>query len=415
MLNLSLLLVLIVEVVFFTYFDKKIYGNYFSPVVILSYPVIIIVSVALAFGTLLDFLPVSTYVMLLFIVGVFFFWIGSVIWSIIIPKEVIVGVAENFLQHKEEVSLKLKHKFQFAAWLIIIWMKYSFIMTLHRFGSIASLGTDEFALSYGGTGITGHILGLAIPLLIFFISIAKKKDYHTLLIIILLVFLFLVYRVKTWLYVPLIGGVLLRYYNNGKIRIRIIPIIISVILVMLLFALTYIFSMKEDNMGFWEKANILLKHFMGYVFAGIIGFGEHIKHNLPLGENPKTLFMPFVNLFNFMTGREVQGVVSSYHVYIDRRCIEDVNVKTFFGTILINGGYFIGIVYTIALSIFLYFVWIISTVSKNYWLLVLYIFFASALVLGWFDFYYNQLPFLELPFYIFIIVLLTHKKRGSGI
>jgi oligosaccharide repeat unit polymerase len=410
MLNLALLLVLIAEVVFFTHFDKKIFGNYFSPVVILSYPIILILALAIVFSTALDFLPVNNSVLLLCIVGVFFFWFGSFFWSVIIPSKVINNVAERFKDPHIEVSANLKKVFQVFAWVVISIMLFSFYKTYRSFGHISAVGSDEFSSDYGGHGATGHILGLAIPLLIFFISIAKKKDYLTLLTIVFLVFLLLLYRVKTWLYIPLIGGVLLRYYNLRKFRIRIFPILISVLIVVLLFLLSYAFSVKADNYTFWEKVLMLLKHLTGYIFAGVLGFGEHIKHNFPIGESPKGLFMPYINLYNVITGHQVTGVVSPYHVFIDRRCLEDVNVKTFFGTILINGGYLIGILYTLIMSIILYFIWIVASVTKNYWFVILYVFFAAALVLGWFDFYYNQLPFLELPAYMIIFIILTNKK-----
>ncbi|MEI6123841.1 MAG: DUF6337 family protein [Bacteroidota bacterium] len=412
MLTLALLLVLIVEVISFTYFDKKIFGNYFSPIVILAYPLILIVALAICFSTLLEFLPVSNSLLLLCIVGVFFFWFGSLFWSVIIPSKVTFNIASSFKSHKIEVSDKVKIAFQLFACIVIAVMLLSFYNTFRLFGNISSVGTDEFSADYGGHGVTGHVLGLAIPLLIFFVSIAKKKDYFTLCIIVLLVFLLLLYRVKTWLYIPLIGGVLLRLYNERRIKLRFFPILLSALLVLLLFLLTYAFSVKADNYSFWEKIVMLLKHFMGYIFAGVLGFGEHLKHNLPMGENPKALFMPFINLYNFISGNEVTGVVSPYHVYIDRLRLEDVNVKTFFGTILINGGYLIGIFYTLTVSVFLYFIWIVASVSKNYWFVLLYIFFAAALALGWFDFYYNQLPFLELPAYIIIFIILTRKKQN---
>ena len=415
MLNLALLFVLIVEVTFFTYFDKKIYGNYFSPIAILSFPLLIIISLALSFSVSLGFKPVSSSLLFLCIIGLFFFWCGSLFWSVVIPSKVLYGIASKFQKPQIQISFKLKMILQIIAWLVIIFMLYVFIQTMRGYGGYALSGSDDFTRAYGGGGLQGHILGLAIPLLIFFISIAKKRDYFTLVTIIFLVIISLFYRVKTWLFIPIIGGVLLRLFNERKFRLKPIQIIAAIVVVVLLFLLTYSFSVKADNYDFFGKILLLLKHLMGYLFAGVLGFGEHIKEGLPIGDNPKALFMPFINFYNYLTGHEVANVVSSYHVFIDRRSLEDVNVKTFFGTILINGGYFIGVFYVLALSIVLYFIWIVASISKNYWFVILYIFYASALALGWFDFYYNQLPFLELPIYMILLIsFINIKKRKAA-
>jgi hypothetical protein len=117
--------------------------------------------------------------------------------------------------------------------------------------------------------------------------------------------------------------------------------------------------------------------------------------------------MPFINIWNYLSGGEIKGVVSDYHVMIDNKNIVDVNVKTFFGTIYIYAGAWWGLIYTVTLSLVLYFNWIMSALSKNYWVVVLYAFLSSPLVIGWFDFYYNQLTFIELPFIIICFMLIN--------
>ncbi|NVO02406.1 MAG: oligosaccharide repeat unit polymerase [Bacteroidetes bacterium] len=409
MLNHALLLVLIVEVIFFTYFDKKTYGNYYSPVVILSYPLLAIILLAFLFCAPLGFKPISTSLLLLCNFGLLVFWFGSFFWSVIIPARVLQRVSEKFEKPENLVSFKLKTSLQILAWLIIIFMLYSFMLTLQKYGSISASGSDGFTKEYGGQGIQGHVLGLAIPLLIFFIGISKKRDLFTIATIVFLVIVCFLYRVKNWLFIPILGGILIRFFYERKFRINPFKIIIFAILVLLLFVLSYAFTVRANENGLI----FLLKHFMGYIYAGVLGFGEHINQNMPVGVDPKVLFMPFINIYNYVTGSEVTGVVSSYHVLIDKRGLEDVNVKTFFGTILIYGGYYIGVCYTLLLSIFFYFIWIVASLSKNYWMVVLYVFLATALALGWFDFYYNLLPFLELPIYMIILIILTNKKRKN--
>lgn len=411
MLNYLLLMVLIAEVAFFTYFDKKVYGNYFSPVLILSYPLLIIVSLVVFFGDLLGFKPLNSNVLIIFFFGLGIFWSGSLFWSLILPRSTLERVKSNKEKIHFEVSAKVKHILMAISWAIIVYMLLMFYFTLNRYGGIEASSSDEFTTSYGGGGLQGHVLGLVIPLMIFFIGIVKKKDFPIIVTILFLVIISLFYRVKTWLFIPIIGGILLRFFNERKVKFNIPFVVISVAVVMLLFGLTYAYGVKADNFSFVQKLSLLLHHFVSYVYAGILGFSEHLNQGLPIGASPKALFMPLVNMWNFIVGGEVTGVISPYHVFIDLKGLDDVNVKTFFGTILINGGYFIGIVYMAGLSILLYLLWILASSSRNYWLIVMYIFFASALVIGWFDFYYNQLTFNELPVYLVVLMLLSRKKQ----
>jgi hypothetical protein len=410
--NIVLFAVLFTEVLFFTIIDRKTYGNYLSPVLILSYPIITVIAFALCFGSYFGFKPVSSSLLILNICGLLVFWSGSFFWNTIIPKGTLAKIAEGYKTPKTKLTASLSRTIFIISWCVIGFMAYSFLITFLKYRSVSSIGTDEFARDYGGSGLAGHILGLSIPLMIYFIGVAKRKDYITMLTICGLLAAALLYQVKTWLYVPLIAGVLLRFYNEKKLTIKLPYIIFSIIAVFILFELTYLFSLRGDGNTFAENNYLMFKHFMGYIFAGVIGFGEHIKEGLPIGKNPEALLMPFVNLYNLLAGNEVTGVVSPYHVLIDYKGLEDVNVKTFFGTILITGGYIAGITYTVFISIALYFIYIFASITRNYWFVVLYTFFASALFLGWFDFYYNQLPFVELPVYIIVFIFLTNKKYG---
>jgi oligosaccharide repeat unit polymerase len=418
LLNLLLYIILFAEIVFFTYFDKKVFANYFSPVIILSYPILIVVTITFITGPWLEFNPISSELFLLMIVGIALFWAGSLFWSRIVPLKVTEKFVNKISRPFNFASASFQKTVLIIAWVVILFLSWSFISTYRKYNNTDAIGTEEFVHSFGGSSLAGHIMGLTIPLLIIFIGIVKKKDYLIIITILFLLAISVLYQVKTWLYVPIIGGLLLRFFNKTQIKIKIVNVIIFVIVVMILFGLTYMFAMQDrKDFSFFEKVGLLFNHFMGYLFAGILGFGEHMNQHMPVGETPRALFMPFINLYHFIAGNPPEGVVSSYHVFIDKNNLVDVNVKTFFGTILINGGYLIGCIYVVGLSIFLYFLWIVATIAKNFWFIVLYVFFASALVLGWFDFYYNQLPFLELPAYLIIIIFVSnikHKKHSEN-
>jgi hypothetical protein len=213
MFNIILFIVLCTEVFLFTAFDKRAYGNVFSPVVILSYPALIIIALAMFIAPLFGFRPLSSNLLLLFITGTFIFWLGSLFWSVVMPLAAVNKMIRPFQKPGAIVHPPFRKIVLVLAWIVIGYMMFSFVTVYRSFGSASALGSDEFAYAYGGSGWAGHILGLSVPLLIYFIGIVRRRDILVIVTIFFLVLTSLVYGVKTWLYLPLIGGVIMRFYK----------------------------------------------------------------------------------------------------------------------------------------------------------------------------------------------------------
>lgn len=410
MMKWLLYMALFSEVMLMLWYDRRVYGNYFSPLTILSVPLLIILGLALALAETAGFRPVSYEVIMLYIFGFPVFWLGSLFWSVVVPQKKLAAMAEAFKKPLPASEIPFKQIVLVLSWFVIVAMGFSFVRTFMKYGSIGAIGSDQFAYDYSGSGVFGHILVLGIILVIYLIGIVRKGDYLLLLTTGILIVLILLQQVKTWLYIPLIGGFLLRYYNIRKTKINPGKSILMGIAVVVLFFLSYYFAVGIQEGDFLRKNYNIFRHFLGYVFAGVLGFGEHMHQSLPVGDIPQLLVMPFINIYRLVTGQEITGVVSSYHVLIDVKNVVDVNVKTFFGTVYIYGGAVWGLIYIFFLGMLLYLNWVLAAVSRNYWFIVLYALLASPLFLGWFDFYYNQLTMVELPVIVIIILFLTQFK-----
>ncbi len=406
-----LYMALCTEVFLMLWYDRRVFGNFYSPVAVLSLPLLLVLLLALIFAVPLGFLPVSTDVIMLYLLGLPVFWCGSIFWSVVIPQKKLAVAAASFQQPLKFSSVPFKRVVLVLSWIVIAAMAYSFINTFLKYSrSIGAIGSDAFAYDYSGSGVFGHILVLGIILVIYQIGIIKKGDTLMLITTLLLVILILLQQVKTWIYVPLIGGFLLRYYNHRKTQLNPFRIAMMLIAVVILFFLSYYFAVGIQDGDFWRKNYNIFQHFLGYLFAGILGFGQHMNQTLPMGDLPQLLVMPFINIYHFLTGQEVQGVVSNYHVWIDLKETVDVNVKTLFGTIYIYGGNVWGVIYIFVMGMLLYFHWVMAALSRNYWFSVLYALLVSPLFIGWFDFYYNQLTMVELPVIVLILLFLTQFK-----
>jgi len=410
MMKWLLYMALFSEVMLMLWYDRRVYGNYFSPLTILSVPLLIILGLALALAETAGFRPVSYEVIMLYIFGFPVFWMGSLFWSVVVPQKKLAAMAEAFKTPLPASEIPFKQIVLVLSWFVIVAMGFSFGRTFMKYGSIGAIGSDQFAYDYSGSGVFGHILVLGIILVIYLIGIVRKGDYLLLLTTTILIVLILLQQVKTWLYIPLIGGFLLRYYNIRKTKINPGKSVLLGIAVVVLFFLSYYFAVGIQEGDFVRKNYNIFRHFLGYVFAGVLGFGEHMHQSLPVGDIPQLLVMPFINIYRLVTGQEITGVVSSYHVLIDVKNVVDVNVKTFFGTVYIYGGTVWGLIYIFFLGMLLYLNWVMAAVSRNYWFIVLYALVASPLFLGWFDFYYNQLTMVELPVMVVIILFLTQFK-----
>ncbi len=407
MIQFLLFIALITEVIIFAYYDKKVYGNYLSPVTIFSFPLIFILIILGLYGEMLEFKPLHTDVLLLNIIGIAILWTGSLFWSVIIPQKQLQKAALIFTKPSPQIFFPFKNFVLILSWIVIIIMTFSFSLTFSKFGAAEAIGTDEFVYEYSGYGFTGHILVLGILAVIYLIGMVKKNDTFSILTLLILIALLLLQQVKTWLYVPVAGGIILRLYNARRIRLKPSYIILFITAVIILFFLSYYFAFFHSKENILERTIMMFKHMTGYLFSGILGFGEHINEKLPIGGHASNLIMPFKNLWNYITGNNIKGVVSNYHVFIDKNDLVDVNVKTFFGTILINAGVLWSFIYIFFLSILLYFNWIMAGLTRNYWLTILYAFIASPLVIGWFDFCYNLLTFVELPVIIILITIIS--------
>lgn len=179
------------------------------------------------------------------------------------------------------------------------------------------------------------------------------------------------------------------------IKFRIKYIIYLLLLAFLIFYLSY-----SLIFGYWAPLDFILNHILFYFTSSFASFSSYLRHGYPMGVNLEFLFMPIVNTYNKIVGIPLNEVISELWTQVGPDSYS--NVKTFFGTIFIYGGYIGGIFTSFVWGVVVYLSFILF--YKGYW------FFAAntclmliALFFGWFDLYFNTFAYYEYMFYSILL------------
>jgi hypothetical protein len=180
--------------------------------------------------------------------------------------------------------------------------------------------------------------------------------------------------------------------------------------IIILFSVIFFFATYYFSIGL--NSDFLFKHMIKYAFSGILGLSEFIRKGLEIVIDGTFLIRPAENIINVITNQPVSSVIQKIMVNISGNKVEPnlTNVRTFFGTVYVNSGIIISIIYILILSTIIYYFYISSILRKNKWVILFSSLVLGALVMGWFDFYFNTLNFFEIPVYILILNFISKLR-----
>jgi len=403
--NLVLISLLAFEVLFLVKVDRLFYGTYLTPFTVLMVPQVIVIILAQILGPLFGFVSISYQVILVILFFSFIFWFfGSFVMIRIVRKPI------NFNAFTLSAPEKHKPLFLFIAWSSIIIVFAKLFYTYLKFNNL-HIWNEKFT-AYFVSGFAGHVVSIIILLLIYFSYNLRKNDFGIKILLFLFSCILFIYQVKTWIFVPLFS-ILFYLYLKERITIKAKSIFYLVVFSYFVFVLIYFPASGFNGKYFLEGATyiFIFKHFLYYLFAGVLSFSQHVEAGFVLAIDPESIVSPFVNLYNFVTNSgSIKTIVSSLYYSVDDSKIDRSNVQTFFGTLVIYSGFLYAIIYTIVFSFLMYSIFVINYFLKNIWFLILYFFLLSGLAMGWFNFYFNNLNFIEIPAYCLLFAVFTSKK-----
>ena len=389
-----LLLILVIEVLILSRLDKVSFGTWFTPFNILAWPYVIVVLLAFFFGPWLGYVPIFMESVLVWIVGLFLFWLGGLLIALPAGSAIRARfkVSTPFLYEERSKGFVL-----LLAWVCILVLG-SRLLTL---GGFVALAREDFAVAYV-SGWAGHVMTVGFLMLTVLIGIAHKKDWTTWLTILVLLAMIVLYQTKTWVFMPVVAGLIYRA-TSGRFKLSVSKVLWAFLVVAVLFSLPYLIGFGAGNretLSDIETYRFLLRHTGNYIFAGVLSWGETVRQGTrPLHSEPTYILGPFVNLYRVVVSGRLISDVSSYFSIIDRTGTIDSNVHTFFGTILLYMGWLSTAALVVWLGVLLYGLFALAVAKRNCWIAAAWSFLAAGLAFGWFDYYYRSLAFVEVAAY----------------
>jgi len=220
--------------------------------------------------------------------------------------------------------------------------------------------------------------------------------------LVLMFFVMLLYQSLGAMLAPLIAGALARIFSR-RYQPRVSHFVAAVGGGFLLFQLVYLVGWAVLNPSSLIDPDVYFfyaRHFMAYIFAGIMGFSESLRLAVTwLNGDATLLFAPVYNLFAVVFDRPlvmVADLAQDHYVQIASYGVGS-NVNTFFGTIIMAVGPLHGLIVVFTISLVAHAMLIGWARSSNLWLLIAYCYWGALLAFGWFEYYFWLLRSVELP------------------
>ena len=393
--DILILLAFLMEVAVLFYLEMKAWKNLYTPLNFLMLPY--------AAGLILSIMISGNYGFVEFYYPSILFWsIGLLIFAL--PSYMLAYVLQK---HKLPLNSHVKEtKMPTMLVVISIFIILLFVLRLmSMFGSAYIIGSDEFGEVYCGRGVWGHLRQLSLPILMMAIYFVDKNNKWLWFIILPILIVAFLYQVKGWVIIPCLAGVALRLYS-GKMKLKVSLLVIIVLGALLFFLGSYILILvvageSELNAYF---VSAIFEHFIHYLTSGTLGLSVDMQQGLPDKGGFEMIIAPFINMGKAIVGDD-EFIIPLNPLFYNTG-VNLTNVRTFFGTIFINSGYLVFVVYVLLLSSTIYLMKLATIRFNNIYIYTAYFFECGLLFMGWFDSYFANLSAIEIPVLSLVLLLL---------
>ena len=399
-------LVLTFTVLLLTVDEKNRLKNILTPFTATAWPFVIITLLVNFLVHLMGFKMVSARAN--------YFILGNliIIWLVGYVINYFKGVAPTVEYTKVFAEFyKYKYFFIILSWMIFI-LTYSRVITLvNAKGGWWYIGTDEFSDDILH-GIVAHAIMFAKVCFFFLYAIyinRKKNILYYLTLLILVACIFVAQNKYHLMMILLMVFFLENLQKNIKNQIvQILKIAFSLAFLFFLYFMIVAIGWKTKTFATLKIWDYFFKMFMNYLVSGPINLDVWL--NFPISKPDWTLFMPWLDLWNFLIGNPNQ----IFQVpYLSKGFIPTLkgfhsNVGTSFGVYYMIGGIGFTVMTTTVIAIGSYFFYFKSMISNSPVIQYLNFLFLSLGVLSFFVQYFTLLSLYEMSF-SFILVFFILK------
>lgn len=389
---------MIIYVIFFlfvlviNYLDYKTYKTIINPVFFLSVPFSCILFLCIVFNPALSFVQVYPPSIIIWIAGLFFFWIPGRLFAFSIKKE-------TFSANNESVTYEnIPNK-------LIVWIGISVIIYfLFKYKSIvntATIGSKEFGGELMIGGIASRLSNVLMLFFPYFVCINLKSRILKYGLAAAIFFLIISYAAKTWMMNIILASFIVGTFRKQmKVGIKTIALLVSVLF--LLFFLYYSLLIDSDSL-----LQFVSRHFYFYITSGILPMSSYVEAGDFFHIDNRYIMMPFVNMYYSLNGISPMDVHSPLWYVTDLDIGTESNVFNFFGTIFIYSDPVLFGIYSFLFGAFSYGIFACALKSRSIFIHIIYAYNLSILFWGWYNCGYNLLRYWEIFAYGFILYVIN--------
>jgi len=404
---------LVAEVVILSRLDRRRFGTWLTPFTTLAYPYAAVAVLAYFLAPIFDFVPLYTGSVLVWIVGLFVVWsAGTFLGWGLLDLRLSPGFHTRLFPQAQLDDRAVSWAVRLA-WASMPVMLYGIIVSAKAAGGWAEIGSTDFRDAYSH-GLHAHAVVLATLLSIFLIGVRQRGDKRLLLTIAMLLGFITLGRVKGTILQAVIGGFFFRSLR-GQFHPSLRKIGMLGLLSYVVFNIVYLISMSvlsSDDPLNPEVYSFLARHYLFYLFAGPLAFGEAMRSGVSdVGGDWHAIFSPFINLYHAGFGGALLATGSAHEKGVGTDLLTnvgDTNVYSFFGTLHLYLGTPGALLYAFVAGLLCYGFLIAIKRANSVWLTAAYCLVAAQLALGFFELYFWILTCYEI---IVMAILLTVASR----
>lgn len=397
-----------IEVIFLLVLEKEMWKTYFTPTFFLLVPFLIVWLLVLFFAKSLGFKVFYVPSLFIWIIGIFVFWLPSLLLNRFLLKNKFHFSIPKGIELELQL-VKNDNLIKFISLFIIGLFILHFFISIHVYG-FNSIGSDMFGSFFAGSGFWGHLRVISMPIIIYHLVTFKNNWRSKSAILFVLFSVLFLYQVKGWILITVISAIILKIWL-GQIKVSLKLLILIITFGLLVFFISYYFSLVVSQNGKFSLDFMLwvIKHFAFYLFSGVLGFSEYVKNDLPSSLNYNVIIAPVMNIVNKLLGQPLIDPINHYAVDIGGN--QDSNVYSFFGTLYIWSGIYVGMFFTFIYGVLYYIVYLVFIMSRNVWLYIAIFFLIGLLSMGWFEFYLFHEDIIEIPMFCLIMALFFSNRK----
>lgn len=393
--DVLILLSFLLEVAVLFYLEMKAWKTLYTPLVFLMAPYTIVLLISIAISGNFGFVE--------------FYYPSILLWSVGLLVFAIPSFSLAYLLQKNNLPLNSTIKETSMPLLVTLVAFFVILLFLLHFrsmsGGVASIGTHDFGEEFSGKGLWGHLRQLSLPILIMAIYYVNSKNKWLWFIIIPLFLVGLLYQVLGWIVIPCFAGIVLRLYT-GRTKLKLSLLLYVVLAAAILFFGSYVLAIVLAGDGELDNDFLafIFRHFFHYLTSGTLGLSMDMQNGFPDTGSFEIVIAQLVNIGKTITGDS--EMLNTLNPLFYNTGVGGTNVRTVLGTIFINSGYPVFVIFVFVLSCSVYMLKLATIRFNNIFVYVAYFFECGLLFMGWFDSYFSSLSVFEIPILSLVLLLL---------